>query len=292
MGIPRRRLPRPLRGTTSPAGTRSRNVSTRRSHSGSLRGRRSGRRRVEAISRLGPESRPPAVPGGRPPSFRAATHRSAGRASRPRACVGGRLGRPRCRCGAARRYGAGCRGSRRVPPRHPSPRTGSSGAQRRTVVHSAHVGATAVVQYPYHPLHGRVCRVVKLEQGSLGLSVSLEDERGLVQKLPTWMLDPVFCRQMEPGAPRVSLPALAELSRLLIVLGLRRSPRGGEKAAREEIDEEGESVQVDRESATASVAAGSKAVGGVEPPTTAGGASSVGGAAPGVGGSGRDGGGR
>jgi hypothetical protein len=48
-----------------------------------------------------------------------------------------------------------------------------------------------------------------------------------------WMLDPAACAGMELGAPRVAVSALAELHRLLIEHGFRRSSPGGPMTIRE-----------------------------------------------------------
>jgi len=179
-----------------------------------------------------------------------------------------------------------------VRRRRPSRRTGSSFFRPRTAVHSAHVGTIAVVHYPFHPLRSRECRVVRVEQGPSEVFISLEDERGVIQKLPAWMLDRTICEQIELGAPRVSLCALEELNQLLVFLGLQRSHPGGVGAARDGTDEETESIPTDPEPTAASSAARSAAVDGNESSATTGGGSGSNAATPGGGRRQRDGGGR
>jgi hypothetical protein len=82
--------------------------------------------------------------------------------------------------------------------------------------HSAHVGQEVVVHYRWHPLFGRRVRRHYGEQRASGEVVHVEAAPGVVTVVAAWMLDPVACAEMEIGAPRVALAALAELHHLLI----------------------------------------------------------------------------
>ena len=74
---------------------------------------------------------------------------------------------------------------------------------------------------------------MRSEQRTAGDFVQLEAAPGVVIVVSAWMLDPVACAGMEMGAPRVAVAALAELHRLLVVSGFRRSFRGDSTIAKE-----------------------------------------------------------
>src|SRR4051794_7889172 len=109
--------------------------------------------------------------------------------------------------------------------RHPHPirRIDSCAFRGPSRIHSAHIGQEAKVHYRWHPFHGRRIRVQYSEQRADGRVVHVEIEPGVVTVLPFWMLDAGTCAGMTLGAPRVSLDALRELNRLLLVRGFRRS---------------------------------------------------------------------
>jgi hypothetical protein len=62
-----------------------------------------------------------------------------------------------------------------------------------------------------------------IERRADGEVVHVEVAPGVVIAVAAWMLDSAACPGMELGAPRVTLSALAELHRLLIEYGFRRS---------------------------------------------------------------------
>jgi hypothetical protein len=55
--------------------------------------------------------------------------------------------------------------------------------------------------------------------------------------MAAWMLDPVACAGMAIGSPRVAISALADLHRLLIEFGFRRSSQDDPTIVQEEQDE-------------------------------------------------------
>ena len=75
------------------------------------------------------------------------------------------------------------------------------------------------------------------EMRASGEVVHVEVEPGRVVAVAAWMLYPVACSGMVVGSPQVAPMALFELSKLLKVLGLRRSSRGGISAARGDTNE-------------------------------------------------------
>ena len=94
-----------------------------------------------------------------------------------------------------------------------------------------------MVEYRWHPLHGRRVRLQYREKRASGDFVHVETEPGNVIALPAWMLDAVVCGQMHLGDPRLELQALGELSRLLLSLGFRSSSQRDVVVAREDAHE-------------------------------------------------------
>src|SRR5690606_4244907 len=70
---------------------------------------------------------------------------------------------------------------------------------------------------------GRRLRQHYSEDRRTGRVVHAEAAPGVVIVIAAWMLDPIACRSMELGSPRVSISALVELNDLLVRRGLRRS---------------------------------------------------------------------
>src|SRR5215210_69884 len=91
-------------------------------------------------------------------------------------------------------------------------------SRRAHRVHSAYRIATARIEYPWHPLHGKRLRVVqRLTKGGLDIHW-LEERPGLCRVVPAWMCDPAACLGMaELGPPRVAVEALGALAALLKV---------------------------------------------------------------------------
>ena len=103
--------------------------------------------------------------------------------------------------------------------------------------HSARIGQEVVVHYRWHALYGRQLRRHRGERRAGGDVVHLEVAPGVVTVVAAWMLDAVACADMEIGAPRVAVPALADLHRLLATLGFRTDFQGDSTVALESSDE-------------------------------------------------------
>ncbi len=67
--------------------------------------------------------------------------------------------------------------------------------------------------------------------------VHVEVAPGVVTVIAAWMLDAVACADMEISAPRVAVPALADLHRLLATLGFRTEFQGDSAVALGNSDE-------------------------------------------------------
>jgi hypothetical protein len=89
--------------------------------------------------------------------------------------------------------------------------------------HSARIGQEVEVHYRWHPFHGRRAYAHYSEQRAAGRVIHVEIESGVVTALPDWMLDASICAGMTLGVPRVSVDALCDLHRVLLVRGFRRS---------------------------------------------------------------------
>jgi hypothetical protein len=65
---------------------------------------------------------------------------------------------------------------------------------------------SARIEYPWHPLHGQVLRVVqRLTRGGTEI-LWLEERPGLCRELPVWMCDAAACLGMaQVGPPRVGM---------------------------------------------------------------------------------------
>ncbi len=93
-------------------------------------------------------------------------------------------------------------------------------------VHSAHVGQEVEVFYRWHALYGRRLRRVYSERRATGELVHVEVGHGVVVAVAGWMLGAAVCSAFTMGPPRVSVRALAELHRVLVEHGHRRSLPG------------------------------------------------------------------
>ena len=105
-------------------------------------------------------------------------------------------------------------------------------------VYSTRVGQEVTIQYRWHALYGRTVRRFYAEKRAGTDVVLVEGEPGAAIVVAAWMLDPLVCASMTIGAPRVSLPALAELHHLLRQHGLRRSFPDDNRVVKEASDEE------------------------------------------------------
>ena len=103
--------------------------------------------------------------------------------------------------------------------------------------HSAHIGQEVVVHYRWHALYGRQLRRHRGERRAGGDVIHVEVAPGVVTMVAAWMLDAVACADMEIGTPRVVVPALADLHRLLATLGFRTDFQGDSTVALESSDE-------------------------------------------------------
>ena len=106
--------------------------------------------------------------------------------------------------------------------RAPSRRITNCGDRELSRVHSAHINQDVEVYYRWHALHGRKVRQLYAERRSGRDVVVVEAEPGAAIVLAAWMLDPAVCATMLLGAPMIDMAGLADLDRLLKVLGLRR----------------------------------------------------------------------
>ena len=116
-------------------------------------------------------------------------------------------------------------------------RTGHSFWTRPSQGHSVHVGQEVVVHYRWHALYGRQLRRQRCERRAGGDVVHVEVAPGVVTVVAAWMLDAIACANMEIGAPRVAVPALADLHRLLATLGFRTDLQGDSTVALGSSDE-------------------------------------------------------
>src|SRR5437899_3314150 len=98
-------------------------------------------------------------------------------------------------------------------------------------VHSAHVGQDVEVFYRWHALYGRRVRLNRLEPRANGQIAYVEASPGEILIMAAWMLDPVSCAGMQMAEPRASLAALADLHRLLVACGFRRSSEDEQRFA-------------------------------------------------------------
>src|SRR6516165_8782580 len=108
--------------------------------------------------------------------------------------------------------------------------------QAQSCGHSAHVGQEVEVCYRWHALYGRRVRCQYRERRAGGEIVHVEVAPGVFIVMAAWMLDPAACAGMTLGAPRVSISALAEVHRLLIERGFRRSFLDDSSIVQEEQD--------------------------------------------------------
>ena len=89
--------------------------------------------------------------------------------------------------------------------------------------------------------------------------VHVEVAPGVVTVVAAWMLDATACVGMEIGAPRVAVPALADLHRLLATLGFRTEFRDDSTVAL------GSSNEINTAESAAITAADGNAAGRQEP---------------------------
>ena len=89
-----------------------------------------------------------------------------------------------------------------------------------------------VVDYPWHPLHGKRVSVLRRIRIEGAVVVHVDVAPPFCRELPEWMFDRAICSAMASGPPVVSLAALNELREVLQAL---RSSLQIEAAVKEQI---------------------------------------------------------
>jgi hypothetical protein len=81
---------------------------------------------------------------------------------------------------------------------------------------SAYRFGAVVVEYRWHPLHGKTVPLYRrtVHGGVSVVHVETDDDK-TCRQLPAWMVDASICRGMEVGSPQVSLAALRELAQVI-----------------------------------------------------------------------------
>lgn len=81
--------------------------------------------------------------------------------------------------------------------------------------HSAYKERELRIEYPWHPLFGRVLRARDGGRRQGAGSVLVEDRPGFFRTLPPWMCNPGYCARLDSGPPLVAIAALETLARTL-----------------------------------------------------------------------------
>lgn len=111
--------------------------------------------------------------------------------------------------------GGRCRSRRStVTPENLTWHVGCS-CRRQTDVFDARYQGMARIEYPLHPLFGRVGKVVRRVRYDFGTYLELDIERAIVN-LPLWMTRADLCRRFTCGLEPV--PQLGDLLRVLRLL--------------------------------------------------------------------------
>src|SRR5436305_3083563 len=124
----------------------------------------------------------------------------------------------------------------------PSPGTCSSSPVGGGIKpHSAYRLGFVIVEYRWHPLHGKRVRLLRRTVHGGTSVVHVDIRGGISSELPAWMVDASVCSGMELGRPEVSLAALNDLRSVLTaasagsvsnpVSSLHKEGGSGEKAA-------------------------------------------------------------
>ncbi|MCZ0963857.1 hypothetical protein [Paracoccus benzoatiresistens] len=71
------------------------------------------------------------------------------------------------------------------------------------------------IEYPWHPLFGRVLHARDGGRRHGSDSILVEERPGFFRTLPPWMCDPAYCSLLDSGPPLVALEALDALARTL-----------------------------------------------------------------------------
>jgi hypothetical protein len=94
-------------------------------------------------------------------------------------------------------------------------RSSCSGRNAQVVKHTAYKHRDLRIEYPWHPLVGRVLRACDGGRRRGGGSVLVEDRPGFFRTLPGWMCDPAYCARLDCGPPVVAVEALEALASAL-----------------------------------------------------------------------------
>ena len=86
------------------------------------------------------------------------------------------------------------------------------------MIHDAHVGRLVIVHYRFHPLYAQTIRVQYNEETEHKDFVFVELPDGSIGGIPRWMTDRVVCSAMTLGSPRLAIPALVELKKLVDIV--------------------------------------------------------------------------
>ena len=102
-------------------------------------------------------------------------------------------------------------------------RTRESLSSSGTKQHSTYRSRSEIVEYPWHPLHGRHLTVYRQVGNRGGGVVHVKAPDGFSCELPQWMFDRALCRVMDQGAPQVCVAALEELREVLSLISSQRA---------------------------------------------------------------------
>src|SRR6266700_1434458 len=81
--------------------------------------------------------------------------------------------------------------------------------------HSAYRLGTVVIEYKWHPLHGRRLPLMRRIGCGGNAIVHVEIRVGIWRELPAWMTEASTCAAMSLGPPQLSVVALNELRAVL-----------------------------------------------------------------------------
>jgi len=108
-----------------------------------------------------------------------------------------------------------------------APASSASSSTPRTPRHSTYRSQFVVIEYPWHPLHGKRLRLVQRGDYRGRDSIRVETPTGPSSELPAWMCSASACASITVGTPVVTIEALQGLSAALKSLlpnRMRRSP--------------------------------------------------------------------
>jgi hypothetical protein len=101
----------------------------------------------------------------------------------------------------------------------------SSSTRPQAKQHSAYRSPSVIIEYRWHPLHGKELHVCR-RSGRVGTEMlEVEASPGVSRKLPAWMCDANTCSSMSLGPALVTISALNEL-RVVLVGQLSNRPDG------------------------------------------------------------------